>query len=867
MNEQLGELIRLDGSASLVTEREDDIYHVASGRVRVFVARFGPDGRRDRLVPLGTLPEGANIPSFALRDTDEEGRPRSWGFILESPEGAGLLWNRGLSSSVARRRFIERLPSYGKELVPAAEELKKYYENEGRSFERALVEFYEGEYVRDMGFISSGERSGENERQDAFHIISGVLGDGVQVSGESAVYRALAYVCGRCGIAIDDYAVVRAACGDEVSVSSIARVSNFACRSVILEPGWHRTDIGPLVADMGGVPVGCVPKGTGRYTLYDSRTGETVPLTDELAAKISPQGTALCRALPARALTKKDLVAFGARSLSRADIILTAVLAAVGALLGVLMPMLNQKIYDDYIPLGDESQLVQICVVIASFMISGLFFDMVRRLSEYRISSHVGLDMQNAVYHRVFQLPESFFRRFDSADLGQRLMYAPLFCDAWVNLFVISSVSLVCSSVYLYKMFGCSARMSGLALALMAVYAVAVWLLRARKLGIARRAEELKGRASAKLYQYLGGVEKLRMAGAEDKAANEYLRSFSAQQNTELRLDKLSALDATLSCGVSALFSILFYYLAAKGRSGLSVGSFMAFNSAFGAFSGTVFGTLSGALDLYELRAMYERFRPVVETAPEDDGRGGVVSSLSGEIELRDLRFSYDRTNSVINGISHSFKKGGYTGIVGASGCGKSTLIKLLLGFERPSSGQVLYDGRDINSLDKRSLRKHLGVVLQNGKLIAGSIFENITIGAPHATAADVRRVIEAVGLKDDIAQMPMGIHTVLSEDSGTISGGQRQRILIARAIISDPAVLIFDEATSALDNLTQAEVCRSLEKMNVTRIAVAHRLSTIKNCDEIIVIDKGRIVESGSYDELMARGGLFCELARRQIS
>ena len=867
MNEQLGELIRLDSSKSIVTSDPDDVYHVASGRVRLFVASFDSAGNSGRRVPLATLGEGVNIPAFFLRDEDEEGRMRSWSFVLESSEGAGLIWNRGLSSSIARRRFIERLSLGGEDVMPSASELKKYYENEGRSFERALVEFYERESVRDMGFISSGERSGEVERADAFHIISGVLGDGPQISGEDPVYRAAAFVCGSCGIEIGDYDVVRAACGGEITVRSIARVSNFACRSVILEPGWHKTDIGPVIAELDGAPVGCVPKGTGRYTIYDPRTEQAAALDDATAAKVSPNGTALCRALPSRSLTKKDLVDFGLKSLSRADITLMVLLTLAGALIGVLVPTLNQKIYDDYIPLGNSSQLVQICVVIASFMLSGLFFGMVKSLSEYRISSHVSLDMQNAVYHRVFQLPESFFRRFDSADLGQRLMYVPLFCDAYVDLFVISSVSLVCSLVYLYKMFRCSASMSGLAMVFIAVYALVIWVLRARKLGIARRAEELKGRASAKLYQYLGGVEKLRMAGAEDKAANEYLRSFSAQQNTELKLDRLSAIDTALSGGVSALFSMMFYYLAAKNRANLSVGSFMAFNAAFGAFTGTVFGVISGALDLYELRALYERFKPVVETAPEDDGRGGIVSSLSGEIELRDVYFSYDGTNSVINGVSHTFKKGGYTGIVGASGCGKSTLIKLLLGFERPSSGTVMYDGRDLASLDKRSLRRHLGVVLQNGKLIAGSIFENITIGAPHATAADVKRVIEAVGLKDDIEQMPMGIHTVLSEDSGTISGGQRQRILIARAIISDPSVLIFDEATSALDNMTQAEVCRSLEEMKVTRIAVAHRLSTIKNCDEIIVLDRGRIVERGSYDELMAKGGLFCELARRQIS
>ena len=240
--------------------------------------------------------------------------------------------------------------------------------------------------------------------------------------------------------------------------------------------------------------------------------------------------------------------------------------------------------------------------------------------------------------------------------------------------------------------------------------------------------------------------------------------------------------------------------------------------------------------------------------------------SLRGEVSLCNVVFSYDKSGArVLNGIDLDIAPGEYVGIVGASGSGKSTLLKLLLGFEKPDEGRVCYDGKDLRQLDKREVRKQLGVVLQNGRLIAGSIYENITITAPHATMEEVKAVIEAVGLKDDIAQMPMGVHTVLSESSGTISGGQRQRILIARAIINRPAVLIFDEATSALDNVTQAAVCESLERMNVTRIVVAHRLSTVRNCDRILVLDNGKIAEEGSYESLMAKNGLFRQFASRQ--
>ncbi len=193
--------------------------------------------------------------------------------------------------------------------------------------------------------------------------------------------------------------------------------------------------------------------------------------------------------------------------------------------------------------------------------------------------------------------------------------------------------------------------------------------------------------------------------------------------------------------------------------------------------------------------------------------------------------------------------------------------MKMMLGFERPQKGKIFYDGKDIDSMDKRELRKKFGVVLQDGDLIAGSIFENIIITAPGTTMKRVEKVIEEVGLKDDIDRMPMGLHTVLSENSGTISGGQQQRILIARAIVSNPKILFFDEATSALDNVTQNMVCESLAKLKATRIVIAHRLSTVMDCDRIFVMDQGRLVEEGNYDELMEQGGLFYQLASRQLA
>jgi ATP-binding cassette subfamily C protein len=300
----------------------------------------------------------------------------------------------------------------------------------------------------------------------------------------------------------------------------------------------------------------------------------------------------------------------------------------------------------------------------------------------------------------------------------------------------------------------------------------------------------------------------------------------------------------------------------------ISFGAFAGFSSAFGSFSGSMVQMAQTFIKINRLIPIYEKAKPVLETLPEYEEDLIVPGEISGGIEISNINFKYDDEGpSVIKNLSLKIEKGEYIGIVGSSGSGKSTLLKILLGFEKPQIGKIFYDDNDLDSLDKRELRKKLGVVLQDGQIIAGSIYENITITNDKLSLKRTREVIKDVGLEEDIEKMPMGLYTVLMEDGGTVSGGQKQRILIARAIANEPKILFFDEATSALDNITQNIVCESLEKLKATRIVIAHRLSTIANCDRIIVMDNGEIREIGNYSQLMAKEGIFYELAKRQLA
>ena len=272
------------------------------------------------------------------------------------------------------------------------------------------------------------------------------------------------------------------------------------------------------------------------------------------------------------------------------------------------------------------------------------------------------------------------------------------------------------------------------------------------------------------------------------------------------------------------------------------------------------------ALTVAQIKPIMDMVKPILQAVPEISEGKQVITRLSGGIELNNVSFRYNENMPlVVDDMSLKIRPGQYVAIVGTTGCGKSTLMRLMLGFETPQKGAVYFDGKDISGVDLKSLRRNIGVVMQNGKLFSGDIFSNITISAPWLTMDEAWRAAELSGIADDIRRMPMGMHTIISEGSGGVSGGQRQRLMIARAIAPKPKVLMFDEATSALDNLTQKTVSESLDGLKCTRIVIAHRLSTIKQCDRIIVLDKGKIIEDGTYNELIENGGFFAELVARQ--
>ena len=826
-----------------------DAYRVESGEVLVYIVPW-ESGKPGRRLLLCEVPEKRVIPALVFRDADYA----QWRFALAPRDAAVIRLMKDSVTSILHQNFLKRAGI-------------TTYEQEG--FERSLAEHYKRESLKDDVFISRGQSAEPEARVAAFAAVANAF-ENQQTPCENGdiSYRAMGFVGKYLGVPIiaEEELVIR--CGKNPTLPAIAKISNVICRKIVLEANWHKSDCGAFVSTVEGKTVACVPGRTGKYKIFYAEEGRVEPMTDEIARTVDPRAYSLSRALPRKKLAVRDIVRFCAKSITLREILLVAALTLVCALIGILMPTLNQLIYDDYIPLGDFGSLVQMSIVMVTFMAGNLMFSIVKNLASFCLTSRMGNELQNAAYHRLFFLPQSFFRNYDSADLGRRVMSIGSTANHFAATFIITGFSALFSLVYLIRMCSYSGKLTWVGVGMYLVYALVVTAISASAKKKEAEIAEADAQASSKLYQYINGIDKIRMAGVEERALLSYMQPYSRQQTIEIRNNRLVSVAEVLTGISSTVFSMVLYLLIVKNKMGLSVGSFIAFNTAFGSFTGSLQALLDQCLEIYQTKDVAKRFMPIFETKPEDDDSKETPGALTGAIELDRVSFTYvPGSRNVLNDLSLRINPGEYIGIVGSSGCGKSTLLKLLLGFETPNSGMVLLDGKDLRSLDKGAYRKQLGVVLQNGKLIAGSIYDNITITHPGATMEEVNAVIDAVGLREDLNNMPMGIHTMLSENCNTISGGQQQRILIARAIIGKPAILIFDEATSALDNLTQAAVSSNLDKMKLTRIVVAHRLSTIKNCDRIIVLQDGAIAEEGNYDSLMARKGLFFALASRQIA
>jgi NHLM bacteriocin system ABC transporter ATP-binding protein len=657
----------------------------------------------------------------------------------------------------------------------------------------------------------------------------------------------------------------------EHPVAAIAGASGFRTRRVLLAGEWWRQDNGPLlayrIADKS--PVALIPlrrpSGGSSYELIDSRDGSAVPLDRETAASLDSLAFSFYRRFGASSALF-DLIRFATQPYKR-DLALLVFSSAAASLLGMAVPTANSILFGQAIPDADRSLVWQVTLGMGIAFLGSALFSLAQSIAMVRIQSGMSIALQCGIWDRLLRLSPAFFRRFSVGDLWVRVdaierIRRQLTLGALAAIFTgIASLFNIALMLYYSVPLAAIAGLAGLVILVTTVVA-------ARKLYHLESArQKLEGFLSGFVVQLVNSVGKLRVAGAERRAFARWGTSYGHKQKITLQTRRLRDGVHILNTTVPPLATALTLTWIVRSADGpaMPIGTYLAFAAAFGTF-------LSGVVNLSETVAglsvatIWKRAQPILEESPEVHEAKSHPGRLSGRIKFDHVDFRYGGgTQPTLGDVNIEVEPGECVALVGPSGSGKSTILNLLLQFEAPSSGTIYVDGQDLSSLDISAVRRQFGVVNQDSKLISESIFENIVCGSL-CTMNDAWEAARAAAVADDIEAMPMGMHTVVSEGGSNLSGGQRQRLLIARALVQKPAVLILDEATSALDNHTQRSVTESLRQLKTTRIVVAHRLSTIRNADRIYVIESGRVVQHGTYEELSATPGPFFQLVKKQM-
>ncbi len=673
------------------------------------------------------------------------------------------------------------------------------------------------------------------------------------------------------GLTIHPEARARDAGPPRERLAGILQASRVRSRRVALRGSWWTEDSGPLLAFRGPdrKPVALLRDSSAGYRLHDPSDRSSTRVDQTVAEQLEPFAYSFYRPFPDAALRMRDLLRFGMRGGWR-DLVMVAGMVVCAALVGMVPAIATGMLFNTVIPGAQRSELLQMTgILLACAAVNGLFA-VAQSVALLRLETRASAALQAAVWDRLLSLPLPFFRGYTSGDLASRAMAVDSIRQVASGATVAALVGGVIAMGNFVLMFWYSAAMARWAALVLGVVLLVSLAGSWAQLRPQRAIAASESRLLGLVLQLLTSISKLRVAAAEVSAFALWVRQFSVQRRLQYQARVVSGWLSAFHAAVPVFSSVIIFALAfplVTRTHELQTGDFMAFLTAFTACSGGILASTPALVSLLNTLPLYEQATPILRTLPEVVAGKGDPGQLHGDIEIQHATFRYQEDGPlVLRDVSVRIHAGEFVAFVGPSGSGKSTLLRLLLGFEALEGGSIFFDGQELGGLDVQAVRRQMGVVLQSGRLMSGDIFTNI-VGASTATLKEAWDAARMAGLAEEIEAMPMGMHTVISEGGGTLSGGQRQRLLIARAIVARPRIVLFDEATSALDNRTQAIVSTSLESLQATRIVVAHRLSTIVNADRIFVMERGQVVQTGTFAELMAQPGPFAELAKRQIA
>ncbi|RMG20986.1 MAG: NHLP bacteriocin export ABC transporter permease/ATPase subunit [Bacteroidetes bacterium] len=659
-------------------------------------------------------------------------------------------------------------------------------------------------------------------------------------------------------------------------LKAISQVSNVRVRKVILRGEWWKTENGHLLAFTAEdkQPVALIQQKAGSYVLKNPATKTSLKVGQDLASMLDPIAYMFFYAFDGPMTSIKKIGAFALNGLKK-DMGFMMLAALCGSVLGLFTPILTGVMLDDVIPQADRGLLLEVVAIMLVIGLVSALLQLIKGILLLRVETKSNIHIQAALMDHLLRLPVAFYRRFSAGDLTLRALGINQIRQVLSNTLLTTVLSGAFSIVNLGLLFYYDFQLAWIGIGLSLLAAGFVSVIGLLKLKYDRQIARQQGDIQGFLFEFLSGIAKVRISGSEKRIFALWAQKFGFLKKLGFKSVSYENWITVFKGSYPLLTNIIFFgaifYVmqhAIPGETSLiSVGVFMAFISAFNQFLNDCLNMSYALISSLNVVPVYERLKPILEEKTESSKGSADPGELVGEIEMSGVTFRYHEDQPpVLKHISFRIRPGEMVAFVGPSGSGKSTIMRLLLGFEEPEAGSIYYDGQAFDSLNKDLVRQQIGVVLQDGALMAGSIYQNI-VGNSELSLEDALAAAEMAGLEDDIKQMPMGMHTVISEGAGTFSGGQKQRLMIARAIVHKPRMLFMDEATSALDNRTQNIVTESLDRLQATRIIIAHRLSTVMHADRIYVVEAGEIVEHGTYRELMKRDGLFAKLAKRQIA
>ncbi|TVZ90135.1 NHLP bacteriocin export ABC transporter permease/ATPase subunit [Streptomyces sp. BK340] len=651
-------------------------------------------------------------------------------------------------------------------------------------------------------------------------------------------------------------------------VERVALASRVRTRAVRLDGRWWRENVGPLVGHraLSGAPVALLWR-RGGYVAVHPGTGRETPIEKANAEEFEPRAVMFYRPLPERGLSPLGLLRFSLRG-TRGDLLNLMLAGLVTVAIGALVPIATGKVLGEYVPRAQTGLIVQVCLAV---MISGVVsaaFTLLENLTILRLEGRIESALQPAVWDRLLRLPTRFFTQRSTGELASAAMGISAIRRLLAGVGPVVAQSVTVGAMNLGLLLWYSVPMALAAIGMLVVIAAVFLGLGLWQVRWQRRLVTLGNKLNNQAFQTLRGLPKLRVAAAENYAyaawAGEFARSRELQQKVG-RIKNLTTVLGAVYLPVCTL--LMFMLLAGPARGAMSAAAFLTFNTSVTMVLTSVTQLTGSFVSAVAALPLFEEIKPVLDATPEVRTASTRPGPLSGAVEARRLSFRYaDDGPLVLDDVSFAVRPGEFVAVVGPSGCGKSTLLRLLIGFDKPVSGSVLYDGQDLAALDQSAVRRQCGVVLQHAQPFTGSILDVICGTEPY-TPEEAMAAAEMAGLAEDIKRMPMGLHTIVA-GNGAISGGQRQRLMIAQALIRRPRILFFDEATSALDNDTQRIVIESTRKLNATRIVIAHRLSTVLDADRVVVMEDGKVIQQGPPGRLLAdTGGRLHELVRRQLA